>query len=117
MYRYVRKYDIEYIICERGALPGTFFFDKNGFLADSSSYHESNWARELNNDEKCNILKYIQNLFSSENTLEKQGSKKTVQEIRKNLILVTKKLYLFLFKGLMIPLLSFFHGKIHMMIL
>ena len=91
LYRYVRKYDIEYIICERGALPGTFFFDKNGFLADSSSYHESNWARELNNDEKCNILKYIQNLFSSENTLEKQGSKKTVQEIRKKFNIGHKK--------------------------
>lgn len=64
IYDWVRSLKINYLVAERGALPGSSFFDKNGFLADSKSYSKSAWNARLNPaqiEEADSILKKIEN--------------------------------------------------------
>ena len=59
---------------ERGALPNTIFLDYNGFLYDSASYNSNRWNFSLNEKEKKEITKYINDFISNEDTLEKQNN-------------------------------------------
>lgn len=47
VYAWCRETGFPYLVFERGALPDSWFFDPNGFNADSSSYAEPNWNRPL----------------------------------------------------------------------
>ena len=92
VYKYVKEHNINYVICERGALPGSYFFDENGFLFDSTSYNSYNWDIDLNNEQRSKIIDYIRNLFIDNNSLEKQGERITVANLRKKYGIENKKI-------------------------
>ncbi|MCR6578796.1 glycosyltransferase [Campylobacter insulaenigrae] len=76
MYDFVRENNIRFICYDRGALPDSWFFDVNGFNYDSTSYHENNWSRNLNEKQILECQKYIDNVINGNNFLEKQGKRK-----------------------------------------
>ena len=65
---------------ERGALPDTIFIDRNGFLFESSSYNESHWNKDLNEDENKKVTDYIENFKSDNDSLEPQLSNRLDSE-------------------------------------
>jgi len=58
IFSYRRSMGLPYICVERGALPGSIFFDKNGFNFDSTSYKECNWNQQISQENKTRIQKY-----------------------------------------------------------
>lgn len=73
IYNYLKSKNIECIVGERGALPGSVYFDKTGFCCESSLYDESIWDRELSAEEIESVYKYIQDYKQSGISLEKQS--------------------------------------------
>lgn len=80
LYHYCREQHIQYIISERGALPGSVYHDKQGFLFDSTSYHSDKWDYPLNENEKIQIEQYLSTLGKGEETLESQPEKLTREQ-------------------------------------
>lgn len=72
LYRQVRDAGFPYLVIERGALPGSVFFDPNGFNADSDSYHERHWNHALTPAERTATREYIANSMVTEASLEEQ---------------------------------------------
>ncbi|WP_444925269.1 glycosyltransferase [Microbulbifer sp. TRSA002] len=75
IYKYCRNHKIPYLIYERGALPGSVFFDSNGFNSDSASYHERNWNKELTNKEILSVSEFCENKIRGGTYLENQPQK------------------------------------------
>lgn len=61
--------DVRTYCVERGALPGSIYFDKSGFCADSRSYEPARWQAS----EPVSAKQYVENLRQSGNALEPQG--------------------------------------------
>lgn len=78
LYNHVREKKIPYWVHDRGALPHSWFFDPNGFNADSSSYRPSRWDFEISDDERRQAKAYLQALKASAETLEVNGAPKSV---------------------------------------
>lgn len=76
---------------DRGALPDSWFFDPNGFNSDSASYSENYWNNPLTNEEKENIVKYIQECIFGSNFLEKQANRIGGEALAHKLQLGAKK--------------------------
>lgn len=94
-YRAIQKASIEYVVCERGALPGSTFFDPCGFNGDSSSYDPARWNRPLENEERRRIVKYVQNLVAGSSSLEAQPEKVGLDAVRRQLGIPRDKKVLF----------------------
>jgi predicted glycosyltransferase involved in capsule biosynthesis len=73
LYGVAKKSNVKVFCYDRGALPDSWFFDINDFNARSSSYSIEKWGRELKDEEVYFAEKYIHDLCSSENVLEKNG--------------------------------------------
>ena len=71
-YEKLKEFSIPVIASDRGALPGSWFFD-SGFNADSESFKINQWDIPLEKKEREDIVAYIEDLRSSRNALEKQG--------------------------------------------
>ena len=80
---YFKKHNKTTYISEGGALPGCVFIDKNGFLANSSSYFEKNWNYPLNSEEKNKVENYIQTFINDNTTRKKQKSCRANEDIFK----------------------------------
>ena len=85
LYKAVRSKGFPYWVFDRGALPDSWFFDVNGFNADSASYHRVNWDKPLNPEAQKKVRQYIDNLCSSSATLEQNGARKNQDVLRKQL--------------------------------
>lgn len=59
---------------ERASLPNMSMIDRNGMLADSSSYDEANWNHPLTDEQRKATLDYIKELTTGDMSLEKQLS-------------------------------------------
>ncbi|MBD3808359.1 MAG: glycosyltransferase, partial [Epsilonproteobacteria bacterium] len=81
LYNYCRSHNFKYIVSERGALPGSVYHDKNGFLFDSSSYELNKWNFPLSRDQELEAKKYISTLEKGEETLESQPQKSMREEV------------------------------------
>ncbi|MFC5775839.1 hypothetical protein [Ectobacillus antri] len=75
LYQVCKREGIPFIVQDRGALMDSVFFDNNGFNADSSSYHESNWNRPLSESESEIVQEYIRSQYFNEASLERQGQR------------------------------------------
>ncbi|PPE69730.1 glycosyltransferase [Caldimonas thermodepolymerans] len=73
VYDWCRRTGFPYLCWERGALPDSWFFDNRGFNFDSASYAEQNWQRDLTSDERSAVIRYINEVLTGANTLERQG--------------------------------------------
>ncbi len=87
--------NIKYICFDRGALPDSWFFDKNGFNFNSESYDPINWDYKLNASKLRETKKYIDELKSSNSALEEQGPRFSASEIREKLGIDSSKKIIF----------------------
>lgn len=85
---------INFVICERGALPDSCFFDDSGFLANSKYYAPEFWDRPLSALEKTKLNDYSFVTLNSEKSLEKQGKTATKFELKKKYNCLDKKIIL-----------------------
>lgn len=74
-YEWCRKTRFPFLVFERGAFPDSWFFDANGFNADSKSYDRVNWDHPLSDDEDEAVLDHITRLLRGDEALEKQGDR------------------------------------------
>lgn len=84
-YEWCRKNDFPYVVCERGALPGSVYHDSSGFLSDGSSYCPEKWDRELTADEIAATEAYIAEIRGGNDMLEKQSDRSDPYVVRKKL--------------------------------
>jgi predicted glycosyltransferase involved in capsule biosynthesis len=92
IYQACRKNSINIIVYDRGALPKSWFFDTHGFNAESNAYQEEKWGRELNEEENYHAEKYINNLCSSDETLEENGARLGSYAFRRKYSCLNKKI-------------------------
>ncbi|HWN70258.1 MAG TPA: glycosyltransferase [Haliangium sp.] len=85
LYVAVREHGFPYLVAERGALPGSTFFDRWGFNGDSDSYAATHWDRPLKDAERARIIDYINDQRSSDDTLERQGARLGTHGTRRQL--------------------------------
>lgn len=71
-YQYCRSHNVRYMVCERGALPGSSYHDINGFLCDSTSYNVDKWDIPLQKEQEMKIKAYLHCLGEGDEALEKQ---------------------------------------------
>lgn len=64
---------IPYYICERGAVPGSCFYDDSGFLYESKYYKPEYWEKALSEVQIEETKLYCKDTLNSEFSLEKQG--------------------------------------------
>lgn len=75
IYNWCRKENFPYLTFERGALPDSWFFDKNGFNADSNSYARHFWDHPLKTEQASKVSEYIHRTLKADPALEKQGER------------------------------------------
>jgi len=73
----LREHGVRCLVFERGALPDSWFFDPNGFNADSSSYHPEKWNKDIAPEGHELVRAYTQQLRTGAETLEKNGEPKS----------------------------------------
>ena len=76
VFLYFKEHNKSVYIIERGSLPKGVFIDKNGFLANSSSYLEKNWNHSLNKKELNKINEYIKGFVNNNVSWEKQSNER-----------------------------------------
>lgn len=91
LYRWCRENAFPYLVFDRGALPDSWFFDDNGFNAESLSYDPTRWDRKLSASEYEQTENYIQELCSSDATLEANGPRKGEHDLRRRFDLIDRK--------------------------
>ena len=80
-----RTIKIKLLISDRGALPNSWFFDVNGFNAESISYNSKYWDHELSEFKEKKTIEYIRKTISTDTSLEKQGKKISAARLRNKL--------------------------------
>ncbi|SPA42558.1 conserved protein of unknown function [Cupriavidus taiwanensis] len=91
LYYACRENGIPYLVFDRGALPRSWFFDPSGFNADSASYSPGKWNCELSVEARERTERYIDEVISSENTLEENGERVGADNLRAKYNLQGKK--------------------------
>lgn len=92
VYRCCKSSGIPIVICERGALPNSCFFDDDGFLADSKYYNNRYWDKPLSELEIIEVEKYCKSVLDSDSSLEKQGKRLSRIELKKKYGCLDKKI-------------------------
>ncbi len=95
IYNYLKSNKVNLLISDRGALPNSWFFDSNGFNAESSSYDSKYWDKPLSKEKEKRVLEYINKELNSDKALEKQGKKVGKENLRKKLKIPKDKKILF----------------------
>jgi len=85
LYQRIRESHFSYWVFDRGALPNSWFFDPNGFNADSTSYHGNHWDKPLSLEEQDKARQFIDDLCQGSEALEKNGSRVDEDRLRKQL--------------------------------
>ena len=94
-YKELKKRNLKLIISDRGALPNSWFFDLNGFNADSKSYESKHWDHHLPKPKEKKVIEYIQNTISTDISLEEQGKRIGAENLRNKLNINKDKKILF----------------------
>lgn len=111
MYKHLRDCGFPVIVFDRGALPGSWFFDL-GFNADSPTYHPLKWDTCLTDEQVTNVRNYIENVKNAQTSLESQGPVSSPDELKERLGISGKKV---LFVGFQRPsdtTITYFSGPI-----
>ena len=95
IYEILKQNKITCFISDRGALPNSWFFDPNGFNADSTSYDAVNWDHPLTKERKERVEDYIHTQTQTDISLEKQGEMIGADSLRKKLGITAEKKILF----------------------
>lgn len=86
---------MKFFASDRGALPDSWFFDSDGFNADSYSYNSVHWDNSLNKEREERVLKYIQHEVENDTALELQGNRLGAEGLREKLGIEKSKKILF----------------------
>lgn len=84
LYRGVRQAGRRFVVWDRGGLADSWFFDPNGFLAESASYSPERWDRPLDETGRAAVLDWLEAQRSGE-TLEENGERVGAQDLRARL--------------------------------
>lgn len=95
IYKYFKLNKIRVLISDRGALPNSWFFDRNGFNASSQSYDAKYWDNVLSKTKEKRVVEYINYEINNYKSLEKQGSRIGKKNLRKKLNIPKNKKVLF----------------------
>lgn len=95
LYNQCRQRNITYYVAERGGLRGSFFYDSDGFLSDSTSYERTNWDVDISDSEKLKTVEFIQKEISASDALEKQGDRVGPVVLKKKLKIKSKHKVIF----------------------
>lgn len=85
LYKAVRQAGIPFLVCERGALPDSVFFDDGGFNGESASYAPQRWRRPLDDREEDAICQYIRDHKAQGASLEDQPDRLGAAALRRRL--------------------------------
>jgi glycosyltransferase involved in cell wall biosynthesis len=110
IYVHLKRLDFPVLVFDRGALPGSWFFDL-GFNADSLSYHPLAWDNALREDENYAVEDYIQNA-KNQLPLEHQGHRLGGEQLKQKLGLSGKKVLFIPFQRPSDTTIKFFCGGI-----
>jgi hypothetical protein len=77
-------------VFERGALVDSWFFDKNGFNADSSSYEPQNW--NSTRKDFHDVKNFCSRALEGSEALEAQGPRQDLKQLRQYLNCIGKKI-------------------------
>ncbi len=88
VYYKLRKSNVDFYIVERGALPGSWFFDPDGFNGESRAYAKDKWEDiQINHEKEATIKRFKDKMVSENEVLEFQPdvneSQSRVDELRK----------------------------------
>lgn len=72
LYQSARQQGLPYLCAERGGLPGSSFFDAEGFLSDSGSYGAPRWDQALDAGGEALVQTYIAATLRDRPALEQQ---------------------------------------------
>ncbi len=112
IYRWARESRFPFYCFDRGALPNSWFFDRNGFNADSISYSATIWDRELDSSKRDEIRRYIDSTINSGATLEEQSSKIGGEALRERLKVVGKRVLFVPFQRPSDSVIKYFSGNV-----
>lgn len=70
---WVRDLGVPYVVAERGALPGSSFYDPAGFLYDSETYAPAQWDQPLNTVQLAKVDAVLTQLRHERPVLEEQA--------------------------------------------
>ena len=99
LYSELKKLGYMVVVAERGALPGSYYFDEGGFCIESESY--ANYELVVNNNKEhyqsnaSDVVDYIDDLRYGNNALEKQSDRVPVGLLRLRLGIESTKKILF----------------------
>lgn len=82
IYHWAQEEGLEFFIAERGALNSSVFFDSTGFLCDSKLFTKEYWDFPLSDKESERVVEYIRSERRSIDLLERQGGRRSVDELR-----------------------------------
>lgn len=112
IYQWVKACDFPFVCWERGALPDSWFFDPLGFNADSGSYSESRWNRELTDEEIDSVERYLEEIILGDCYLESQGDRLTGRGLRSRLGIHGRKVLFVPFQRPSDTVIKYFSGAI-----
>lgn len=92
LYHVCQLNKIKTINFDRGGLPHTWFFDPHGFNYSSHSYNPNNWDLQITKDERESVQEYIINVLSSNDTLEKNGTRIGAHNFKTKYNILNKKI-------------------------
>jgi len=75
VYDILRDKGVSTIVGERGALPRTLYFDRGGFVAESTSYSENNWPVALDDEQEKEVRQYLDEFRYGRKSLEQQNER------------------------------------------
>lgn len=110
IYTHLKNLDFPVLVFDRGALPGSWFFDL-GFNADSQTYHPLRWDKPLSDEEKLHIERYIENAKELP-PLEAQGERLGGEQLKQKLGLTNRKVLFVPFQRPSDTTIKFFSGQI-----
>ena len=84
VYRELERQGVKTIVCERGALPQTLYFDETLSIT-SPSYDESKWDRPNTDEEEEAVAAYIDELRFGDAALERQSDRIGASLLRNSL--------------------------------
>jgi predicted glycosyltransferase involved in capsule biosynthesis len=90
-YQWCRANNKQYLVFERGALTDSWFFDAQGFNADSKSYSREIWDIPLSESDTRKVEHFIHDQTTGSSALETQGIRVGGSSLRKQLKIGERK--------------------------
>lgn len=112
LYMACREYGIPYIVSDRGALNDAVFFDSNGFNADSKSYNEEYWNKDIDKEQEKKVLSYIKEQYLDDGALEEQGERVGRSRLAEKLGVKNKKVLFVPFQRPSDTVIKYFSGEV-----